>query len=267
MRTFHTGGIAGGDITQGLPRVEELFESRKPKRVATLTEIGGEVSIEEIRRGTMRNVTIKDPLTNETRAYQIPFGAIMKVREGSVVVPGEELTEGALNPHDVLRIKGVAAVHDYLIKEVQKVYRGQSVDINDKHIEVIVRQMMRKIKVEDAGDTDLLPGAMVEIFEYKTKNAEIEERIKAGETELLPAVGTPVILGITRASLATESFLSAASFQETTRVLTEAAIKSKIDPLIGLKENVIIGKLIPAGSGMEVYREGYTLENKESSAE
>ncbi len=266
MRTFHTGGIAGGDITQGLPRVEELFESRKPKRVATLTEIGGEVSIEEIRRGTMRNVTIKDPITNETRSYQVPFGAIMKVKEGSVVVPGEELTEGALNPHDVLRIKGVAAVHDYLIKEVQKVYRGQSVDINDKHIEVIARQMMRKIKVEDAGDTDMLPGAMVEIHEFKTKNAEIEARIKNGETELIPAVGSPVILGITRASLATESFLSAASFQETTRVLTEAAIKSKIDPLIGLKENVIIGKLIPAGSGMEVYREGYTLESKESDA-
>ncbi|NLD86997.1 MAG: DNA-directed RNA polymerase subunit beta', partial [Clostridiales bacterium] len=267
LRTFHTGGIAGGDITQGLPRVEELFEARKPKRVATLTEIGGEITIEEIRRGTMKNVTVKDPMTDENRSYQIPFNATMKVREGDFIAAGEELTEGALDPHDVLRVKGVSAVHDYLISEVQKVYRGQSVDINDKHIEVIIRQMMRKIRVEDSGSTDLLTGAIVDVNEFKSKNANIEERIKTGETDIYPATGSPVILGITRASLATESFLSAASFQETTRVLTEAAIKSKVDPLIGLKENVIIGKLIPAGSGMEVYRSGYSVGIKGNSAE
>jgi len=260
MRTFHQGGVAGDDITQGLPRVEELFEARKPKRVATLTEIGGKISIEEIRRGTMRNVTVTNEETGEAMAYQIPFGAKMKVREGDYVKAGEELTEGALNPHDVLRVKGVSAVHAYLIQEVQKVYRQQGVDINDKHIEVICRQMMRKIRIDDAGDTDLLIGSQVDVAEMKMKNLEIEARIKAGETGLLPARGTPVILGITRASLATESFLSAASFQETTRVLTDAAIKCKIDPLIGLKENVIIGKLVPAGSGLDIYREGYDVE-------
>jgi len=263
MRTFHSGGIAGGDITQGLPRVEELFESRKPKRVATLAEISGTVSIEEIRRGTMRNVMITNPATNETRAYPIPAGLTLKVAEGDAILQGQQLTEGALNPHDVLRVRGVNAVHDYLIQEVQKVYRQQGVDINDKHIEVIVRQMMRKVKIEDAGDTDLMPGAMVDIFEYRDANAALEARIQAGEAGLVPATYTPVILGITRASLATDSFLSAASFQETTRVLTEAAIKCKIDPLIGLKENVIIGKLIPAGSGMTMYREGYEVESAE----
>ncbi len=260
MRTFHQGGVAGDDITQGLPRVEELFEARKPKRVATLTELSGKISIEEIRRGTMRSVTITNDETGESVAYQIPFGAKLKVREGDTVRAGEELTEGALNPHDVLRVKGVSAVHAYLIQEVQKVYRQQGVDINDKHIEVICRQMMRKIKIDDAGDTDLLIGSQVDVFDLRQKNLEIEERIKAGEEGLLPARGTPVILGITRASLATESFLSAASFQETTRVLTDAAIKCKIDPLIGLKENVLIGKLVPAGSGMDIYRDGYEVD-------
>ena len=259
MRTFHTGGIAGGDITQGLPRVEELFESRKPKRVATLTEIGGVVSIEEIRRGTMRNVTVTNPETGDARSYQIPFGSTLRVQPGSIVQAGEELTEGALNPHDVLRVRGVAAVHAYLIQEVQKVYRQQGVDINDKHIEVIVRQMMRKVKVDDSGDTQLLVGSMVDKGEFREQNAAIEKRIAEGEIGLRPATCSPVMLGITRSSLATDSFLSAASFQETTRVLTEAAIKSKVDPLIGLKENVIIGKLIPAGSGMDIYHEGYTV--------
>ncbi len=260
MRTFHTGGIAGGDITQGLPRVEELFESRKPKRVATLTEIGGVVSIEEIRRGTMRNVTITDPESGEARSYQIPFGSTLRVSAGDTVQAGEELTEGTLNPHDVLRVRGVDAVYAYIIQEVQKVYRQQGVDINDKHIEVIVRQMMRKVKVEDAGDTELLLGSTVDVFEFKDANAAIQARIDAGEVDLRLAKCSPMILGITRSSLATDSFLSAASFQETTRVLTEAAIKSKVDPLIGLKENVIIGKLIPAGSGMPVYTEGYNVQ-------
>ncbi|MEA4822922.1 MAG: DNA-directed RNA polymerase subunit beta' [Clostridiaceae bacterium] len=259
MRTFHSGGIAGGDITQGLPRVEELFEARKPKRVATLAEIGGVVSLEDIRRGTMRNVNIRNPETGETRAYPVPSSMPLKVSDGETVPQGYELTEGALNPHDVLRVRGVLAVYDYLIQEVQKVYRQQGVDINDKHIEVIVRQMMRKVKIEDAGDTALLPGAMVDIFEYRDENKLIEERIKNGEAGLLPATYSPVVLGITRASLATDSFLSAASFQETTRVLTEAAIKSKVDPLLGLKENVIIGKLVPAGTGMEQYHPAFSV--------
>ncbi|MDY5014711.1 MAG: DNA-directed RNA polymerase subunit beta', partial [Eubacteriales bacterium] len=260
MRTFHSGGIAGGDITQGLPRVEELFEARKPKRVATLAEIGGVVSIEDVRRGTMRSVTVTNPSTGESRTYPVPSMMPLKIADGDTIPQGQELTEGALNPHDVLRVRGVLAVYDYLIQEVQKVYRQQGVDINDKHIEVIVRQMMRKVKIEEAGDTQLLPGSMVDIFEYRDENARIEERIRAGETGLLPATYTPVILGITRASLATDSFLSAASFQETTRVLTEAAIKSKVDPLIGLKENVIIGKLVPAGTGMEQYQPSFTVD-------
>ncbi len=260
MRTFHSGGIAGGDITQGLPRVEELFEARKPKRVATLAEIGGVVSIEDVRRGTMRSVTVTNPSTGESRTYPVPSMMPLKIADGETIPQGQELTEGALNPHDVLRVRGVLAVYDYLIQEVQKVYRQQGVDINDKHIEVIVRQMMRKVKIEEAGDTQLLPGSMVDIFEYRDENARIEERIRAGETGLLPATYTPVILGITRASLATDSFLSAASFQETTRVLTEAAIKSKVDPLMGLKENVIIGKLVPAGTGMEQYQPSFTVE-------
>ncbi len=253
MRTFHTGGVAGDDITQGLPRVEELFEARKPKRVATMTEISGKVSIEEARRGAMRAVTIRNEQDGDTRVYQIPSASIFKVKEGQVIERGAELTEGALNPHDVLAIRGESAVHNYLVQEVQHVYRQQGVDINDKHIEVIVRQMMRKVRVEQNGDTELLVGAMVDIFEFEDENAKVQARIDAGEEELQLATGSTMLLGITKASLATDSFLSAASFQETTRVLTEAAIKGKVDNLLGLKENVIIGKLVPAGSGMQMY--------------
>ncbi len=255
MRTFHTGGVAGGDITQGLPRVEELFEGRKPKKVAILSEISGVVSFDENKKSAPRAIIVTSDKEGDARSYPIPFGAIVKVHEGDVVTAGDELTEGALNPHDVLRIRGVAAVENYLIQEVQRVYRQQGVDINDRHIEVIVRQMMRKRRVDDAGDTELLTGAMVDVFEFEDANAKIHERIEAGEENLREATYIPVLLGITKASLATDSFLSAASFQETTRVLTDAAIKGKIDPLMGLKENVIIGKLIPAGSGMERYRE------------
>ncbi|MDR0324850.1 MAG: DNA-directed RNA polymerase subunit beta' [Oscillospiraceae bacterium] len=254
MRTFHTGGIATSeDITQGLPRVEELFEARKPKRAATLSEITGTVSIEEARKGALRIITVKNDETLESRAYQVPSSFIMKVKPDQMVQKGEELTEGALNPHDILAIRGESAVHDYLIQEVQHVYRQQGVDINDKHIEVIARQMMRKVRIEDAGDTGLLIGSTADLNEVVRKNAEIGQRIEKGETELMEAVYSPLLLGITKASLATESFLSAASFQETTRVLTEAAMRGKVDRLIGLKENVIIGKLIPAGSGMTMY--------------
>ncbi len=256
MRTFHTGGIATSeDITQGLPRVEEIFEARKPKRVATLTEIGGVVSIEEARKGSIKMVTVRDPQTGETKAHQIPAATVLKVSEGSVVEKGQELTEGALNPHDVLAIRGVSAAHNYLIQEVQHVYRQQGVDINDKHIEVIARQMMRKVRVETAGDTTMLMGATVDVFEFEDQNERVRQRMAAGETELEEASSSMLLLGITKASLATDSFLSAASFQETTRVLTEAAIRGKVDNLLGLKENVIIGKLIPAGSGMEIYRD------------
>ncbi len=255
MRTFHTGGVAGDDITQGLPRVEELFEARKPKRVATLAEIGGVISIEEARRGGLRTVTVRNDEQGDSKSYQIPGSSLLKVREGQIVESGTELTEGALNPHDVLRIRGDEAVHNYLIQEVQHVYRQQGVDINDKHIEVIVRQMMRKVRVETTGDTDLLMGAIADLFEYEDANDAVQARIDAGEEELSLATSSSMLLGITKASLATDSFLSAASFQETTRVLTEAAIKGKVDNLVGLKENVIIGKLIPAGSGMEMYRD------------
>ncbi|MDR1158307.1 MAG: DNA-directed RNA polymerase subunit beta' [Oscillospiraceae bacterium] len=254
MRTFHTGGVAGDDITQGLPRVEELFEARKPKRVAVLSEIAGTVSIEDTRKGAIHLVTVTDSEGNN-HAYQIPSSATLKVKDGQAIEKGAELTEGALNPHDVLAILGVSAVHNYLIQEVQHVYRQQGVDINDKHIEVIVRQMMRKVKVETAGDTELLMGAMVDIFEFEEQNEKVAKRLAAGETDLAPATCSLLLLGITKASLATDSFLSAASFQETTRVLTEAAIRGKVDSLLGLKENVIIGKLVPAGSGMERYRD------------
>ncbi|MDR2670582.1 MAG: DNA-directed RNA polymerase subunit beta' [Oscillospiraceae bacterium] len=254
MRTFHTGGVAGDDITQGLPRVEELFEARKPKRVAVLSEIAGTVSIEDTRKGAIHLVTVTDSEGN-SHAYQIPSSATLKVKDGQAIEKGAELTEGALNPHDVLAILGVSAVHNYLIQEVQHVYRQQGVDINDKHIEVIVRQMMRKVKVETAGDTELLMGAMVDIFEFEEQNEKVVRRIAAGEADLAQATCSLLLLGITKASLATDSFLSAASFQETTRVLTEAAIRGKVDSLLGLKENVIIGKLVPAGSGMERYRD------------
>jgi len=254
MRTFHTGGVAGDDITQGLPRVEELFEGRKPKKMAILSEISGRVSFDEIKKNAPRTVVVSNDKTGEAANYPIPFGATIKVKDGQEIQAGDELTEGALNPHDVLRILGVSAVQNYLIREVQRVYRQQGVDINDRHIEVIVRQMLRKVRVDEPGDTELLSGAMVDVLEVEEANEKIRERVANGEN-LVEATIIPVLLGITKASLATDSFLSAASFQETTRVLTEAAIKGKIDPLLGLKENVIIGKLIPAGSGMERYHD------------
>ena len=257
MRTFHTGGVAGSDITQGLPRVEELFEARKPKKVATLAEIPGVVSIEESKRTTLKTVNITNPENGDIRTYQLASSSGIRVEDGQTVKQGEQLNEGSLSPHDILRILDPRAVHDYEIKEVQKVYRQQGVDINDKHIEVIVRQMMRKVKVEDAGDAAVLPGSVIDLLEFEDYNHEVQKRIDAGETELRLATCSPTLMGITKASLATESFLSAASFQETTRVLTDAAIKGKVDPLLGLKENVIIGKLIPAGSGMQEYRSGH----------
>lgn len=246
MRTFHTGGVAGDDITQGLPRVEELFEARKPKGQAVIAENEGVVKIAEVKN--RKEVTITED-NGDSKVYAIPFGSRMKVSDGARVSLGDELTEGSINPHDLLRVKGVLGVQTYLLREVQKVYRLQGVDINDKHIEVMVRQMLRKVKVEDVGDTDLLPGGQVDIFEFESEN----ERVRAeGGIE---ATGKTMLLGITKASLATDSFLSAASFQETTRVLTDAAIKGKVDPLLGLKENVILGKLIPAGTGMSRYRD------------
>ena len=257
MRTFHTGGVAGSDITQGLPRVEELFEARKPKKVATLAEISGRVTIEESKRTTLKTVNIINTETGDTRSYQLASSSGIRVEDGQTVEQGEQLNDGALSPHDILRVLDPRAVHDYLIKEVQKVYRQQGVDINDKHIEVIVRQMMRKVKVEEAGDAKILPGSVVDLLEFEDYTNEVQARIDAGETDLKLATCSPTLMGITKASLATESFLSAASFQETTRVLTEAAIKGKIDPLTGLKENVIIGKLIPAGSGMTEYCSGH----------
>ena len=256
MRTFHTGGLAGGDITQGLPRVEELFEARKPKRMATLAEISGTVKFEEAAKGSLLNIIITAP-DGDTRTYAVPHTGL-QVKDGDVIEAGRQLTYGALNPHDVLRIRGADAVYNYLIQEVLRVYRQQGVDINDKHIEVIVRQMMRKVRLEDAGDTTLLDGSMVDVLELENANEDIQRRNAAGETQengepLRPAVGTQLLMGITKASLATDSFLSAASFQETTKVLTEAAIKGKSDRLAGLKENVIIGKLIPAGTGLTAY--------------
>jgi len=254
MRTFHTGGVAGDDITQGLPRVEELFEARKPKKMAILSDINGSVEVEETRKNAIIAITITNAEDGETKVYQTPYSAGIRVRSGDKVNAGDKLTDGALNPHDVMRILGKSAAQAYLIAEVQKVYRQQGVDINDKHIEVIVRQMMRKVRVEDGGDTDLLAGTTSDLHDFKRANIEISRRIDAGETELKPALSTPLLMGITKASLATESFLSAASFQETTKVLTEAAIKGKVDRLSGLKENVIIGKLVPAGSGLAMYR-------------
>ena len=246
MRTFHTGGVAGEDITQGLPRVEELFEARKPKGLAVISEISGTVKINDVKKKREVIVTADD---GDTRTYQIPYGSRIKVSDGDRVEAGDEITEGSVNPHDILKIKGVNGVQQYLLQEVQRVYRLQGVDINDKHIEIIIRQMLRKVKVEDAGDTNMLPGGLVDVFDFEAENAQA---IAEG---LRPATGKRALLGITKASLATESFLSAASFQETTRVLTEAAIKGKVDPLVGLKENVIIGKLIPAGTGMSRYKD------------
>ncbi len=258
MRTFHTGGVAGGDITQGLPRVEELFEARKPKKMATLVEIGGRLRFEESHKGSLLNIHVVAD-DGETKMYAVPHTGL-RVNDGDLVEKGTALNDGALNPHDVLRTRGPSAVHNYLIQEVLRVYRQQGVDINDKHIEVIVRQMMRKCRVEDAGDTGLLSGAMVDVLELYAANEKVRERTAAGEVRedgepLREAEVTQLLMGITKASLATESFLSAASFQETTKVLTEAAIKGKVDHLVGLKENVIIGKLIPAGAGISAYRE------------
>ena len=258
MRTFHTGGVAGGDITQGLPRVEELFEARKPKKMATLAEIGGKVRFEESAKGSLLNIHVTAD-DGETKMYSIPHTGL-RVSDGDVIEKGAALNDGALNPNDVLRIRGASAVHNYLIQEVLRVYRQQGVDINDKHIEVIVRQMMRKCRVEDAGDTGLLSGAMVDVLELYAANEKVRRRAAAGEVRedgepLREAEVTQLLMGITKASLATDSFLSAASFQETTKVLTEAAIKGKVDHLVGLKENVIIGKLIPAGAGLSAYRD------------
>ena len=245
MRTFHQGGVAGGDITQGLPRVEELFEARKPKGLAIITEIAGKVSISEEKRNKQVTVTSKD----NSKTYVIPFGSKIKVKDGDILEAGDPITEGSINPNEILIIKGPEGVYNYLIQEVQKVYRNQGVDINDKHIEVIGRQMLKKVKVEDNGDTDMFSGSLVDMYDFEDKN---NEAIAQGKR---PATGRRVLLGITKASLATESFLSSASFQETTRVLTDAAIKGKVDTLIGLKENVIIGKLIPAGTGLQVYKD------------
>ena len=246
MRTFHTGGVAGNDITQGLPRVEEIFEARKPKGLAIITEFGGVATIKDTKK--KREIVVTNNETGETKAYLIPYGSRIKITDGAVLEAGDELTEGSVNPHDILKIKGVRAVQDYMLREVQRVYRLQGVEINDKHIELIVRQMLQKIRVESNGDSDMLPGVLVDTLDFEDTNEILEKEGK------VKAEGKQVLLGITKASLATNSFLSAASFQETTKVLTEAAIKGKVDPLIGMKENVIIGKLIPAGTGMKRYR-------------
>ena len=247
MRTFHTGGVAGDDITQGLPRVEELFEARKPKGLAIIAEFGGKVEIRDTKK--KREIVITNEETGESKTYLIPYGSRIKVLDGAILEAGDELTEGSINPHDLLKIKGVRAVQDYMLREVQRVYRLQGVDIADKHIEVIVRQMLKKIRVEESGDAEVLPGTLMDALDF-------EETVLALEAEgKTPPTGTQIMLGITKAALATDSFLSAASFQETTKVLTEAAIKGKVDRLVGLKENVIIGKLIPAGTGMKRYRD------------
>jgi DNA-directed RNA polymerase subunit beta' len=246
MRTFHTGGVAGDDITQGLPRVDELFEARKPKGLAVISEIKGVVKLSETKKKREVIITSED---GDSRTYLIPYGSRIKVSDGDMIEAGDEITEGSVNPHDILKIKGLNGVQAYLLQEVQRVYRLQGVDINDKHIEVIIRQMLRKVKIEDAGDTNMLPGGLVDMFDFEEENARVTAE------GLRPATGRRALLGITKAALATESFLSAASFQETTRVLTEAAIKGRVDPLVGLKENVIIGKLIPAGTGMSRYKD------------
>jgi DNA-directed RNA polymerase subunit beta' len=258
MRTFHTGGVAGDDITHGLPRVEELFEARKPKGLAIISEIAGKVESRETKKKKEIIIVGED---GETKSYTIPYGSRLKVQGGDLIEAGDEITEGSVNPHDILNIKGVQGVQQYLLKEVQMVYRLQGVDINDKHIEVIVRQMLRKVKVDKPGDTDLLPGGLVDIFQFEEENNRVKEM--GGQ----PATGQRVLLGITKASLATDSFLSAASFQETTRVLTEAAIKGKVDNLVGLKENVIIGKLVPSGTGMDRYRSIKLAGEKERAPE
>ena len=249
MRTFHAGGVASGsDITQGLPRIEELFEARRPKGLAIISEIAGRVSIVEQKR--KREITVTNDEIGEARTYMIPYGSSIKVEDGEVIEKGAPLTAGSINPNDILRIQGPREVQDYITREVQRTYRMQGVDINDKHVEVITRQMLRKVRVEEAGDTDLLIGSLVDKLDLEKANRQLAETEGAA-----PATYSDVLLGITKASLATDSFLSAASFQETTKVLTEAAIKGKVDPLVGLKENVIIGKLMPAGTGMPLYKD------------
>ena len=265
MRTFHSGGVAGGDITQGLPRVEELFEARKPKKMAQLAEISGKISIEESKKGSLVNVNITAD-DGDVRTYLLPYSSLL-VKEGDRVEKGFQLVPGALYPQDVLRIRGISALHEYLVMEVLKPYRSQGVDINDKHIEVICRQMMRKVRVEEAGDSELLSGSTINLIDFEDAKAAVQARIDAGEVnedgeELKLPTCTRLLLGITKASLATDSFLSAASFQETTKVLTEAAISGKVDPLLGLKENVIIGKLIPAGSGLSQYRQADEIDDE-----
>ena len=245
MRTFHNGGVAGGDITQGLPRVEELFEARKPKGLAIITEIAGTANLNDTKK--KREIIVTNHETGESKAYLIPYGSRIKVTDGAELEAGDELTEGSINPHDILRIKGIRAVQDYMIQEVQRVYRLQGVEINDKHIEVIVRQMLKKIRIEESGDTEFLPGTNVDRLEFEDVNEVLEAEGKE------PAIGEPIIMGITKASLATNSFLSAASFQETTKVLNEAAINGKTDKLEGMKENVICGHLIPAGTGQREF--------------
>jgi len=245
MRTFHTGGVAGGDITQGLPRVEELFEARKPKGLAVIAEVDGRISFKETKKKKEVVITTE---SGETHAAQVVFGSRLRVQEGDYVKAGELITDGSVNPHDILRVVGVRGVQEYIVKEVQRVYRMQGVDINDKHVEIIIRQMLSKIKIDEPGDTEFLPGGVISYKEFVEANRKVEA--EGGEL----ATGSRSLLGITKASLATESFLSAASFQETTRVLTEAAINGKEDKLLGLKENVIIGKLIPAGTGMRKYK-------------
>lgn len=252
MRTFHTGGVAGDDITQGLPRVEELFEARKPRGQAVISEVGGRITVNETRK---KREIIVSPDVGEAKAYTIPYGSRLKVADGDVIEAGDELTEGSINPNDILKIKGIKGVQTYLLREVQLVYRMQGVEISDKHLEVIIRQMLRKCRIDDAGDTDMLTGEMVDVFKFEAENAKAEREGKR------PAVASRVLLGITKASLSTDSFLSAASFQETTRVLTDAAIKGKVDPLVGLKENIIIGKLIPAGTGMKRYKNIEAIKN------
>ncbi len=259
MRTFHSGGVAGDDITQGLPRVEELFEARRPKKMAQISEVTGVVAIDDSHRTALRNITVTAE-DGEVKTYQVPYSVGLKVQNGKTVQKGEPITDGALYPQDVLRISGVEAVQDYLVQSVQAVYRQQGVEINDKHIEVIIRQMMRKVRVEDPGDSTMLVGSVVDSFVFEDALAEVQARIDAGEEDLRLPTASAVLMGITKASLATDSFLSAASFQETTKVLTDAAIKGKVDHLVGLKENVIIGKLIPAGSGLMPYRDFQTNE-------
>jgi DNA-directed RNA polymerase subunit beta' len=255
MRTFHSGGVAGGDITQGLPRVEEIFEARRPKKSALLSDFDGTVKIEEVKR--TKQIIVKDDYTGEERANSVPYVTKIIVEDGEKVKKCQKLTEGTETPGDILRISGLDAVYSYIIKEIQKVYRIQGVEIADKHIEIIARQMTRKIRVENPGSTELLMGSAVDITEFDTENEKIRAINAANpeSTPLMEAEGTSLLLGITKASLSTDSFLSAASFQETTKVLTEAAVKGKVDPLLGLKENVIIGKLIPAGTGMKMYRD------------